>query len=118
MRVVNAFDVAYLEARSAVNASAILTRSEQYHSVADAVKDCVLVVGTTSLGHRELQHPLRRLEIAGRLIRKEGAAGGDVVPLFGSPKIGLTNEEMSHCHLLTRIPTRDEHASMHLSQAL
>ncbi len=118
MRVVNAYDVAYLEARSAVNASAILTRSEQYHSVADAVKDCVLVVGTTSLGHRELQHPLRRLEIAGRLIRKEAAAGGNVALLFGSEKFGLTNEEMSYCHWLTRIPTREEHGSMNLGQAV
>src|SRR5260370_30895233 len=117
MRVVNAFDVAYLEARSAVNASAILTRSEQYHSVADAVKDCVLVVGTTSLGHRELQHPLRRLEIAGRLIRKEVAAGGKVPPLFGSAQFGLTTEALAYYPWLTPIPPRGEHGSTNLGQA-
>jgi tRNA/rRNA methyltransferase len=118
MRVVNAYDVAYREARSAVNASAILTSSEQYHSVADAVKDCILVVGTTSLGHRDLQHPLRRLEIAGRLIRKAAASGANIALLFGSEKFGLTNEEMSYCHWLTRIPTREEHGSMNLGQAV
>src|SRR5437762_2566771 len=81
LRVVNAYDVAYREARSAVNASAILTSSEQYHNVTDAVKDCTLIVGTTSLGHRELQHPLHRLEIAGRLIH-EAAASGPIALLF------------------------------------
>src|SRR5437870_2780709 len=69
LRVVNAYDVAYQEARSAVNASAILAGSEQYPTVADAVKDCTLIVGTTSLGNRELQHPLHRLEYGGTLIR-------------------------------------------------
>jgi len=33
--------------------------------------DCTLVVGTTSVGHRELQHPLRRLEYGARLIRRQ-----------------------------------------------
>src|SRR5204863_2009810 len=70
LRVVNAYDVAYQEARSAVNASAILSSSEQYHNLAEAVKDCALVVGTTSLGNRELQHPLHRLEYGGSLMRQ------------------------------------------------
>jgi tRNA/rRNA methyltransferase len=117
LRVVNAYDVAYQEARSAVKASAILTSSEQYHSVADAVKDCTLVVGTTSLGHRQLQHPLRRLEYGGRLIRK-ALQQGSVALLFGSEKFGLSNDEMAHCHWLMRIPTRQEHESMNLGQAV
>src|SRR3954465_152909 len=65
LRVVNAYDVAYAEARSAVNASAVLAQSQQYPTVAEAVADCTLVVGTTSLGHRTLEHPFRRLEEGG-----------------------------------------------------
>jgi tRNA/rRNA methyltransferase len=117
LRVVNAYEVAYQEARSAVNASAILAGSEQYHTVADAVKDCSLIVGTTSLGNRELQHPLHRLEYGGTLIR-EGLASGPVALLFGSEKFGLSNDEMAHCHFLMRIPTREEHESMNLGQAV
>jgi TrmH family RNA methyltransferase len=117
LRVVNAYDVAYQEARSAVKASAILSSSEQYHNLADAVKDCTLVVGTTSLGHRELQHPLYRLEYGGTLIR-QAMESGNVAILFGSEKFGLTNDEMSHCHWLMRIPTRQEHESMNLGQAV
>ncbi len=110
LRIVNAYDVAYQEARSAVNASAILASSEQYHSIEEAVKDCTLVVGTTSLGHRELQVPLHRLEMAGRLVA-EAAASGPVALMFGSEKFGMSNQEMAYCHWLTRIPTRDEHGS-------
>ncbi len=117
LRVVNAYDVAYQEARSAVKASAILSSSEQYHSLGDAVKDCTLVVGTTSLGNRELHHPLYRLEYGGALIRQAMVAG-PVAILFGSEKFGLSNEEMSHCHWLMRIPTREEHESMNLGQAV
>lgn len=118
LRIVNAYDVAYQEARSAVNAMGVLHEAEQPASVAQAVEDCTLVVGTTSLGHRQLQHPLRRLEYGGRLIRKHLEAGGRVALLFGSEKFGLANEDMAHCHWLMHIPTREEHESMNLGQAV
>jgi tRNA/rRNA methyltransferase len=38
--------------------------------------------------------------------------------LFGSEKIGLTNDDFSHCHWLLNIPTRSEHISMNLGQAV
>ncbi len=117
LRLVNAYDVAYREARSAVNAAAVLTSSEQYHSVSEAVKDCSLVVGTASRGHRVLEHPFRRLEAGGRLIR-EALAAGPVALLFGSEKFGLGNEELAHCHWMMHIPTREEHESMNLGQAV
>ena len=117
LRVVNAYEVAYQEAKSAVNASAVLEASEQYATVADAVADCSLVVGTTAVGHRQLKHPLRRLEMAAGSIR-EAMPSGNVALLFGSEKFGLTNEDLSHCHWLLRIPTRAEHESMNLGQAV
>src|SRR5271166_6498656 len=93
LRVVNAYELAYREARSAVGASALLANAEEYTSVADAVADCTLVVGTTAVGHRELQHPLRRLEYGARPIRTQLARGGGgrVALLFGSEKVGLSN---------------------------
>lgn len=120
LRVVNPYEVAFREARSAVGAAAVLADAEEYKSVADAVADCTLVVGTTAGRHRELQHPLRRLQHGARLIRKEFArgSGGRVALLFGSEKVGLGNEDLSHCHWLMRIPTREEHVSMNLGQAV
>jgi tRNA/rRNA methyltransferase len=119
LRVVNPYEVAYAEAKSAVNAAAVLDASEQYVTVAEAIADCTLVVGTTAVGHRQLQHPLRRLEYAAKEIRQELASEtGTVALLFGSEKFGLSNEDMARCHWLTRIPTRAEHESMNLGQAV
>jgi TrmH family RNA methyltransferase len=117
LRVVNPYEVAFREARSAVGASALLASAEEYKNVAEAVADCTMVVGTTAFRHRELQHPLRRLEYGGRLIRKR-LASSRVALLFGSEKVGLSNEDLSHCHWLMRIPTCQEYISMNLGQAV
>ncbi|HWB85108.1 MAG TPA: TrmH family RNA methyltransferase [Bryobacteraceae bacterium] len=117
LRVVNPYDVAFREARSAVGAAPLLRAAEEFSTLAEAVADCRLVVGTTSVGHRELQHPLRRLEYGARLIKK-AAAAAPVALLFGSEKFGLSNDDLSHCHWLMRIPTADLHLSMNLGQAV
>src|SRR5208283_277448 len=89
----------------------------EYKNVAEAVADCTLVVGTTAVRHRELQHPLRRLEYGARLIRKHLGSSRAAL-LFGSEKFGLLNEDLSHCHWLMRIPTCEENISMNLAQAV
>ena len=111
LRLVNPYDVAFREAKSAVKAGHILARAREYPSVAEAVADRSLVVGTTSIGHRALEHPLRRLEYGGRLIR----AASKAALLFGSEKFGLANEDMAHCHWLIRISSQ---GSMNLGQAV
>ncbi len=119
LRLVNPYDVAFREARSAVGAEAVLAGAEEFGSVSGAVADCALVVGTTALRHRELQHPLRRLEVGARLIRRQlGRSEGGVALLFGSEKRGLSNEDLSHCHWLMRIPTEEVQISMNLGQAV
>jgi len=117
MRLVNPYAVAFREARSAVKAHAVLEQAREYPTVAEAVADCALVVGTTAIGPRVLEHPLRRLEFGGKVIAKKICAA-PVALLFGSEKFGLSNEDMSHCHWLMRIPTREEHGSMNLGQAV
>jgi tRNA/rRNA methyltransferase len=117
LRLVNPYEVAFREARSAVGAAQVLAEAEEFKNVADAVADCTLVVGTTAGGRRELQHPLRYLEDGARLIRKRLRAG-PVALLFGSEKTGLSNRDMAHCHWLIRIPTREKHPSMNLAQAV
>jgi tRNA/rRNA methyltransferase len=117
LRVVNPYDVAFREARSAVGAAPLLQKAEECASVAEAVADCGLVVGTTSIGHRELQHPIRRLEYGAPIILKTFAAA-PVALLFGSEKFGLSNEDLSHCDWLMRVPTMDVDLSMNLGQAV
>jgi len=117
LRVVRPWEAAFREARSAVGARDLLAQAEECPAVAEAIADCSLVVGTTAARNRELHHPIKRLEEGARLIRKRLRAGS-VALLFGSEKVGLSNSDLSHCHWLLRIPTRPEHGSMNLGQAV
>jgi tRNA/rRNA methyltransferase len=117
LRVVNLFELAFREARSAVGAASLLAQAEEFKSLTEAIEDCSLVVGTTAFSRRDPQHAVRDLEEGARLIRKR-LASGRVAILFGSEKRGLSNEDLSHCHWLLRIPTREKHPSMNLGQAV
>jgi len=117
LRVVNPYDVAFREARSAVGAAELLADAEEFKTVADAVTDCTLVVGTTAVRNRELQHKMRALQAGAVEIRRR-LRSGRVALLFGSEKTGLSNDSLSHCHWLLRISTREEHPSMNLGQAV
>jgi TrmH family RNA methyltransferase len=117
LRVVNPYEVAFREARSAAGAAPLLAAAEEYANVDDAIADCGLVIGTTSAGRREVHHPLRRLEYGARLLRR-ALAGYAAALLFGSEKFGLSNEDLSRCQWLMRIPTLDPVPSMNLGQAV
>jgi TrmH family RNA methyltransferase len=117
LRLVNPYDEAFREARSAVNAAHVLETAEIYTSLAQAVADCAVVVGTTAAGPRALEAPLHRLEQAASLLRQDLARGRAAL-LFGSEKFGLSREDLSFCHRLLRIPTRGEHRAMNLGQAV
>jgi TrmH family RNA methyltransferase len=117
LRVVKPYEKAFREAVSAVGAGAVLKGAEEFASLREAVADCSLVVGTTAVGNREIRQPLRGLEEAGGILR--GAmTSGKVAVLFGSEKRGLSNEDLSYCHWLLRVTTREEHRSMNLGQAV
>ena len=117
LRVVNPYQVAFREARSAVGASALLASAQEYTSVADAVADCTLVVGTTAVRHRDLQHVLRPLPEGAGILREQASAGS-IALLFGSEKVGLSNRDFTHCHWLMHIPTSKDNISMNLGQAV
>jgi tRNA/rRNA methyltransferase len=118
LRLVNPFTAGFREARSAVGASDLLHKAEEYKTVAEAVSDCALVVGTTAVRKRVLQQPVGRLdEPAGAAIRMQ-LQTERVALLFGSEKIGLTNHDFSHCHWLLNIPTTQQNISMNLGQAV
>jgi len=117
LRLVRPYDIAFREARSGVGASSILSQAEEYDRVSDAVADCSLVVGTTAARDRELKHTLRRLQDGARIMREQ-LKSGSVAILFGSEKTGLGNKDLSYCQWLLRIPTRQQHGSMNLGQAV
>jgi len=122
LRVVNDYAVPFHSAKSAVDASSVLESAIEASTVADAVADCTLVIGTTAVGERDLDHPLHDLPQAATSIRAEIAkTEGRVALLFGSEKTGLSNDELSHCNWLMTIPMHQRadirHPSMNLGQA-
>ncbi len=118
LRVVNPYEVAFRDARSAVGAAELLSNAEEFSNVAEAIADCGLIVGTTAVHRRVLQNPLRRLdEDGGRVIREE-LSSGRVALLFGSEKVGLSTADFTHCHWLLHVPTAQDHISMNLGQAV
>jgi TrmH family RNA methyltransferase len=118
LRLVNPYPVAFRDARSAVGASDVLHQAQEYKSLADAVADCRLVVGTTAVRNRVLHNPLRRLNQESASAIRTAMQSGRVALLFGSEKIGLTNEDFTHCHWLLNIPTYEQQISMNLGQAV
>jgi TrmH family RNA methyltransferase len=118
LRLVNPFADGFREARSAVGASDLLESAEEFKTVAEAVADCALVVGTTAIRKRVLPEAVRRLdETSGTAIRQQ-LQTHRVAVLFGSEKIGLTNKDFSHCHWLLNIPTKEKNISMNLGQSV
>jgi TrmH family RNA methyltransferase len=118
LRLVNPYHLAFREARSAVGAGDVLKSAEEFETLAEAVADCSLVVGTTAVRDRVLNHPLRRLDDDGGDAIRQNLAAGKVALLFGSEKIGLTNNDFSHCHWLMTIRTEEQQISMNLGQAV
>jgi len=122
MRVVNEFAPPLEAAKSAVDASDVMAAAVSCASVADAVADCTLVVGTTAVGERHLHHELLPLAEAAPRMLTELGGGGRLALLFGSEKTGLSNEELSHCNWLLTVPMWEHpgvrHPSMNLGQAV
>ena len=118
LRLVNPYGVAFRDARSAVGAAALLKKAEEFETLDEAVADCSLVIGTTAVGKRTLQHPPQYLgDEVGKSVRS-ALRNGRVALLFGSEKTGLSNEDFSRCHWLCKIPTHEDHISMNLGQAV
>jgi TrmH family RNA methyltransferase len=103
-------------ARSAVYGTDILARART-SSLADAVADCRLVLGTASAHNRALRRETVALPALRAWLARRRLGAGRVAILFGAERNGLTNAELDHCHALLRIPTDARAPSMNLGQA-
>jgi tRNA C32,U32 (ribose-2'-O)-methylase TrmJ len=118
LAVVDPYEPHWREAKSAIGAESLLQNARITESLADAVADCTLVVGTGSLEHRKPEQPVIPLPDLAPCVRDELASGGRIALVFGSEKRGLTQSDLSHCHLLSLIPTDPQQPSMNLGQAV
>jgi tRNA/rRNA methyltransferase len=115
LRLVNAYEVAFREAKSAVGADKVLKSAREFPGLGEAVADCTLVAGTTGSMSQKATQPLYALEQGAKRLRRRP---GRTALVFGSEKHGLSNEDLSFCDWLLRIPSRPEHRSMNLGQAV
>src|SRR5689334_22672216 len=94
LRVVKPYSPAFREAKSAVGATALLKRAQEFDTLAKAIADCPLIVGTTAGRARKVDQELRSLPDAAPTIRRR-LRSGRVALLFGSEKRGLSNQDLS-----------------------
>ncbi len=100
----------------ASGAEDILERAEEMITLHEAVSDMGCVVGMTSRERKGRNSPLSPESMAKQLIplsfkNRVGLA-------FGPEKDGLTNEELSLCHLYAKIPSSQSFPSLNLAQAV
>jgi tRNA/rRNA methyltransferase len=115
--VVAPYEPVWQEARSAVGAEEVLQSARAVPSLLEAVCDCMLVVGTTAGSRRSLDRDLLPLSDFPAWLQRRQPRGRAAL-LFGSEKTGLSNEHLSYCHVLVRIPTAAGCPSMNLGQAV
>jgi tRNA/rRNA methyltransferase len=118
LTVVAPYEEHWREAKSAVQAEDLLQNARRTESLAEAVADCTLVVGTGTLSRRKPEQPVVPLPQLAPIVRQEIARGGRVALVFGPEKRGLTRQDLSYCHLLVEIPTDPRQPSMNLGQAV
>ena len=118
LAVVAPFAPHWREARSAVGAPQVLRQAAEYATLAEALADCSLVVGTAALARRKPEQPAVLLPALAPILQDEFARGGRAALVFGPEKRGLTRDDLSHCHLLVEIPTNPQQPSMNLGQAV
>jgi tRNA/rRNA methyltransferase len=100
----------------ASGAEDILERAEEFITLRDAVSEMGCVVGMTSRTGKERSRLLTPRVLAEKLIPV--SLKNSIGLVFGSEKEGLTNEELSLCHLYVRIPSSDSFPSLNLAQAV
>jgi tRNA/rRNA methyltransferase len=100
----------------ASGAEDILERAEEFSTLKEAISQMGCVVGTTSRAGKERSPLLTPEDLAKKLILL--SAKNPVGLVFGSEKEGLTNEELSLCHLYVRIPSSESFPSLNLAQAV
>jgi len=100
----------------ASGAEDILERAEEFFTLREAVSEMGCVIGTTSRGGKGRSPLLTPETLTKKLIPI--SLKNSIGLAFGSEKEGLSNEELSLCHLCVRIPSKESFASLNLAQAV
>jgi tRNA (cytidine32/uridine32-2'-O)-methyltransferase len=101
----------------AAGADDVLQTAKVVASLAEAVGDCHLVIGTSARS-RTLSWPLLDPRQAGELVAQESVQQHKVAVVFGRERSGLDNEELQQCHYHLQIPTNAKFSSLNLAAAV
>jgi len=100
--------------RVAANSREVLEGAQCFSTLREAVSQSNFVIGTTAR-QRDRLTALHRLPDLGAQL---SPSPGEVALVFGRESSGLTNQELSCCNLLVRIPTYGTNPSFNLAQAV
>ena len=100
----------------AIHADDLLEKRKEFPTLAEAVADCGLVVGTTARIGLYRDHAQTPREFAPRLLATTEKV--TVAIVFGREDNGLSNDEIQLCTHMMRIPSSDQYSSLNLSQAV
>jgi tRNA/rRNA methyltransferase len=97
-------------------AADVLEAATIHPDLADALRDTVLVAGTTRRRGKNRKYFTLFPEQLGQRIAT--TRKGTVAVVFGNEETGLTDEELALCHLAVTIPASSQFPSLNLSHAV
>ena len=100
----------------AAGAGDVLANAQTVSTLAEAIADCALVVGTSARS-RTLPWPMLTPRECGTQLVRESATG-QVALVFGRENNGLSNDELQQCHYHVCIPANPEYSSLNLAAAV
>lgn len=100
----------------AAGAVDVLERAQVVGSLAEAIADCALVIGT-SARERRIPWPLLDPRECGQRAWQE-SVHHQVALVFGREDRGLTNDELAQCGFHVHIPANPEYSSLNLAAAV
>lgn len=115
--VLNPFEPVWRETLSAPGAEKIVQEARLASTWEEAVKNCDIIVGTSSFHQRPIEQATIELP---NLVHHVSSfsASAPLAIVFGSERSGLSNEELARCQAVLHIPTRRDAPSMNLGQAV
>jgi len=117
LKLVNGCSPLHMDAyKLASGAEDILERAEEILTLREAISETGYIAGMTSRGRKERYSFVTPQALIKKIIPL--SVKNSIGLVFGSEREGLTNEELSLCHLYVGIPSSPSFPSLNLAQAV
>jgi len=99
---------------SAAGADKVIENARVFDSVAEAIADCHLTIGTA----QTTRDMVRRVTSPAGCVAELQALPGKSALLFGPERTGLVRDDLLKCHAICTIPSNPDFGSLNLAQAV